>query len=164
MQYNNKNLYNCHIYSILFYWGIYDKKTKIALQNDDVSIKEYAKTLDFIKQQVKEAQARSVLAANKELIKIYWLIGKTIAEKQQENGWGSNIIEKLAQDLQNEFSGISGFSRRNIFRMQAFYLAYQKVPQAVAQLEALPLAYCYVRPRKILQLNMLYEIFLLPLV
>lgn len=101
--------------------------------------KDYISTLTDLKQRVREAQLKAATSVNKELIQLYWAIGKTIAEKQEKNGWGSNIIERLAHDLQKEFPGISGFSKRNIFRMRAFHLAYQKVPQAVAQLEKLPI-------------------------
>src|SRR5258708_5534377 len=52
---------------------------------------------------------------------------------------GSKVLEKVAKDLQNEFPGIEGFSRRNIFIMRAFYQAYGKVQQAVAQLDNLPI-------------------------
>ncbi|HVX00572.1 MAG TPA: DUF1016 N-terminal domain-containing protein [Candidatus Babeliaceae bacterium] len=127
-------------------------KTKNIIKKDTtgVSAKEYAQTLAELKKQVQEAQVKAVLAANKELIKLYWIIGKTIAEKQELNGWGSKIIEKLAKDLQNEFPGIGGFSKLNLFRMRAFYLAYYcalvvepseytKVSQAVTQIEELPI-------------------------
>ncbi|CDK30839.1 PDDEXK nuclease domain-containing protein [Candidatus Babela massiliensis] len=53
--------------------------------------------------------------------------------------WGTKVIEQLANDLQSSFPGMGGFSKRNVFRMRAFYLAYQKVPQAVAQLDNLPI-------------------------
>lgn len=75
----------------------------------------------------------------KELIKLYWIIGRTIAEKREKSGWGSSIIEILAEDLQNTFSEIAGFSRANIFRTRAFYQAYEKVAQAVRQLNVLPI-------------------------
>ncbi|MEX0940721.1 MAG: PDDEXK nuclease domain-containing protein [Candidatus Babeliales bacterium] len=113
------------------------KKTK--QENTSILLtKKYVKTLSRIKEQIKEAQIKSVLAANKELIKLYWSIGKIIIEKQDEYGWGSSFVEKLALDIKNAFPGISGFSRRNIFRMKAFYLAYQIVPQLVAQFFDLP--------------------------
>lgn len=117
------------------------KKIKAASKKDDknISIKEYAQTLALLKQRIKETQVKIALSANKDLIELYWFIGNTIAEKQRISGWGSKTIEKLAQDLQNEFPGIAGFSRRNIFRMQAFYLAYEIVPQAVAQIEKAPI-------------------------
>lgn len=96
-------------------------------------------TLADLKKQIKESQLKAVLSANKEMLKLYWSIGKTIAEKQEISGWGTNVIERLAQDIQKEFPGIGGFSKRNIFRIRSFYLAYQKVPQAVAQIEDLPI-------------------------
>jgi len=102
-------------------------------------IKEYAQTLSDIKKHIKAAQIKAALAANKELLKLYWYIGNTISEKQQLSAWGSNIIEKLAYDLQNSFPGMAGFSKRNIFRIRAFYLVYEKVPQAVTQIETLPI-------------------------
>ncbi len=53
--------------------------------------------------------------------------------------WGSKVLERVAKDLQNKFPGVEGFSRRNMFTMRAFYHAYGKVQQAVAQLENLPI-------------------------
>jgi len=76
----------------------------------------------------------AISAANKELVRLYWIVGKTIVERQENSGWGSKFIDKLTKDLQNEFPGIEGFSRRNVFRMRAFYRAYKLVPPAVAQL------------------------------
>ncbi len=118
------------------------KKNKTLIKKKTIvssPIKEYAETLLSLKKQVQEAQVKAVLAANKELIKLYWFIGKTITEKQEQAGWGSKIIEKLANDLQNEFPGLGGFSTLNISRMQAFYRAYLIVSQAVTQLEDLPI-------------------------
>ena len=100
---------------------------------------EYAQTLSEIKKQVKKAQVKAVLAANKELIKLYWRIGKIISERQTENGWKNNVVEQLAKDIQHTFPGIGGFSRTNTFRMRAFYQAYEKVPQAVGQIDDLPI-------------------------
>jgi predicted nuclease of restriction endonuclease-like (RecB) superfamily len=118
------------------------KKTKNLAQTKatlPTSAKEYARTFAEIKKHVQEAQVKAALAANKELIKLYWYIGKTIVEKQKESSWGSSIIEQLAKDLQNTFPGIGGFSRANIFRMRVFFLSYAKVAQAVRQFEGLPI-------------------------
>jgi len=108
----------------------------------DTVTKEYATTLASIKKRVQEAQVRASLAANKELLMLYWSIGKIIVEKQKKSRWGSNLIERLAKDLQNLFPGISGFSRANIFRMRSFNLAYEaceKVSVAPRLLEDLPI-------------------------
>ncbi len=102
-------------------------------EKDDISINEYADTLSDLKNRIREAQIKAVNAANQELLKLYWSIGKTIAERQEQSGWGTKVIEKLAKDLQNEFPGVEGFSRRNVFRMRAFYLEYKIVPPLVAQ-------------------------------
>lgn len=112
---------------------------KKSLKKRSVVVKEYTETFVALKKQIQEAQVAATFAVNKELIKLYWHIGKTIAERQKENGWGSSFIERLAKDLQNTFPGIEGFSKLNIFRMQAFYRTYEKVSQAVTQLESLPI-------------------------
>jgi len=103
-------------------------------------ISAYALFLKQLKNKVQQAQLKASLAVNSELILLYWDIGKSIVEKQEEEGWGAQIIEKLCRDLQHAFPGIEGFSRRNIFRMKAFYIAYAKVPQPVAQFKDLPFA------------------------
>ncbi len=108
-------------------------------QKKIVPIKEYAKTLSDLKKQIQNTQIQVVVSANKELIKLYWSIGKTIVEKQLTSGWGSSVIEQLAKDLQNEFPGITGFSRSNIFYMRAFYIAYEIVQQPVGQFQELPI-------------------------
>lgn len=116
------------------------KKTLDAIENGVLySNKEYASTLAELKTRIQECQVRAVSAVNKELISLYWLVGKIIVEKQEKSGWGTSVIEKLAKDLQSEFPGIEGFSRANIFRMKAFYLAYEKVAQAVRQFDTLPI-------------------------
>jgi predicted nuclease of restriction endonuclease-like (RecB) superfamily len=97
--------------------------------------KEYEKTLADLKTQIRTSQLKAAVAVNRELIHLYWTIGKTIVEKQENSGWGSKFIEKLAKDLQNEFPGVEGFSRTNIFRMRAFYREYKSVPPAVGQIK-----------------------------
>lgn len=99
---------------------------------------EYTKTLAALKQQIQEAQLKAAVSVNHELVRLYWNIGKTIAEKQETSGWGTSVIEKLAKDLQNEFPGIKGFSRTNLFNMRAFYLAYKESPDPPGQIDSLP--------------------------
>jgi predicted nuclease of restriction endonuclease-like (RecB) superfamily len=84
----------------------------------------YGNFLEDIKQRIRAAQVRATLSANRELITLYWDIGKGIIERQHAEGWGKAVVERLAKDLQKEFPGITGFSPLNVWRMRAFYLAW----------------------------------------
>lgn len=105
-----------------------------------LSPKNYASFLEQLKKRVRESQLKASIAVNTELIQLYWDIGKAIVEKQEQEEWGGQVIEKLCGDLQAAFPGIQGFSRANVFKMRAFYIAYSKVSQAVRLLSELPMA------------------------
>lgn len=115
------------------------KKTLPTAKKPKDSVANYTKFISSLKAKIRSAQIKAAISVNSELIKLYWEIGKEIVEKQDREGWGSKVLEKVARDLQNEFLGIEGFSRANIFRMKAFFVAYEKVAQAVRQLEILPI-------------------------
>jgi predicted nuclease of restriction endonuclease-like (RecB) superfamily len=96
-----------------------------------------------IKERVSQAQVRAHLAVSRELILLYWSIGRDIVTRQKTQGWGKAVIEKLAADIQSEFPGLEGFSANNVWRMRAFYLAcleFQSLPQRVAEKAAQKLA------------------------
>lgn len=116
------------------------KKTKSILEKNSRAAlpEEYTQTLVELKRQIQEAQIKAISSVNRELLKLYWSVGKIIVDRQKRSGWGSSVIEQLAKDLQNEFPSVKGFSRTNIFRMRAFYLAYEKVPAPPGQFEELP--------------------------
>jgi predicted nuclease of restriction endonuclease-like (RecB) superfamily len=114
-----------------------ERKTKIQ-KKSEVSLNEYAETLTDLKKQIQEARLKAISSANNEMIRLYWNIGKTIAQRQERSRWGTSVIEKLAKDLQNAFPGIKGFSRANLFHMRAFYLAYGKSLDPTRQIDSLP--------------------------
>jgi len=87
---------------------------------------DYATLLSDIKQRIRSAQYEALKAVNKELISLYWDIGRMIIERQKGKSWGKSVVERLAKDLQAEFPGILGFSVRNIWNMRTFYLAYHE--------------------------------------
>ena len=93
---------------------------------------DYAPFLESLKSRVRQAQTKAMLSVNRELIQLYWDIGRLIVERQEVASWGQNVLERLADDLQKSFPGVGGFSRSNVFRMRAFFLAYRPV-EAVAQ-------------------------------
>lgn len=84
----------------------------------------YDEFLQLIKERVRVAQVKAALSVNRELISLYWDIGRIISERQQSEGWGKSIVERLASDLQAEFPGIAGFSPSNVWRMRSFYVAW----------------------------------------
>jgi len=87
---------------------------------------EYSTLLLELKERIHKAQYAALKAVNKELIALYWDIGKSIVSRQDELGWGKAVVETLARDLQNEFPGIQGFSSANLWRMRNFFLAYRR--------------------------------------
>lgn len=90
---------------------------------------DYAVLLAEVKERVRSAQYEALKAVNKELVALYWDIGKLIAERQNREGWGKSVVERLANDLQNEFPGIGGFSTSNLWRMKGFCEAYADSPK-----------------------------------
>jgi len=93
----------------------------------------YAELLEDLKSRIRTARVKAVLAVNRELVLLYWQIGQSIVERQRAEGWGKAIIERLATDIQAAFPGLKGFSPSNIWRMRAFYLAYTKGIENLAQ-------------------------------
>jgi predicted nuclease of restriction endonuclease-like (RecB) superfamily len=85
---------------------------------------DYEDWVRHLKERIRTAQVRAALAVNQELLFLYWQIGRSIVEQQQQEGWGTKVIERLAKDLRKEFPTIKGFSRSNLGYMKAFAEAY----------------------------------------
>lgn len=84
----------------------------------------YEDFLKDLKTRIRQAQVKAVLAANQELILLYWQIGRDILQRQNEEGWGTKVIDRLARDLKMEFPEMKGFSSRNLKYMRALAEAY----------------------------------------
>lgn len=98
---------------------------------------DYAELLRTLKQRIAQAQIRAALAVNRELVLLYWNIGREILARQQAAGWGAKIVQQLAQDLHAEFPDMKGFSSRNLKYMRTLAETYtdeQFVQQLVAQI------------------------------
>ena len=97
----------------------------------------YADWLADLKGRIHTAQQRATLAVNRELVLLYWQIGRDILARQAELGWGTKVIERLAQDLRAAFPEMKGFSPRNLKYMRAFAEAWpdaEFVQEVLAQL------------------------------
>jgi predicted nuclease of restriction endonuclease-like (RecB) superfamily len=109
-----------------------DKKNIHSGQTAHLTSPAYQQLVADMTERVQAGQLAAFRAVNKELIKLYWDLGKMILERQEQNAWGNAVVESVAKDLQKAFPGVSGFSATNLWRMRAFYVAY-------GQTEFLPL-------------------------
>ena len=91
----------------------------------EINNSEFNQFVKDIKQKILSSQYEALKAVNKELINLYWDIGKSIVEKQDILGWGKSVVKSLAEELQKEFVGIKGFSMQNLWNMRQFYLEYK---------------------------------------
>lgn len=74
---------------------------------------------------IEKARENAFRAVNRELITMYWDIGKYISKKAKTNSWGKSIVKEFANFIQNHYAGIQGFSAQNIWRMKQFYETYE---------------------------------------
>lgn len=103
----------------------------------EVEIASYNDILENLKNTIRQSRYKAMVAVNSEMILLYWKIGNTILSQQNEQGWGSKIIENLSSDLSSEFPEMKGFSSRNLKYMRKFaelYSDFQFVQQVVAQI------------------------------
>lgn len=105
---------------------------------DSLSIPEdYNIFLRELKERIRNAQVRAAVSVNRELVLLYWQIGQDILNRQQQQGWGTKVIDTLASDLQKAFPEMKGFSSRNLKYMRSFaetYPDFEFVQQVVAQI------------------------------
>jgi predicted nuclease of restriction endonuclease-like (RecB) superfamily len=80
---------------------------------------KYADLLHNLKERIRAAQVRASLSVNRELVLLYWQIGRDILARQEAQGWGAKVIDRLAVDLRREFPEMKGFSSRNLKYMRA---------------------------------------------
>lgn len=97
----------------------------MATKNNSITSPEYLNFKDEITARIRSAQYEALKAVNREMIALYWEIGKRITEQQTELGWGKSVVENLSRDIQKEFPGIQGFGVRNMWDMARFYAEYQ---------------------------------------
>ena len=97
----------------------------------------YFRFIEEIKNEIKNRRISVVLSANSSMICMYWNIGRAVLEKQNQQGWGTKVIDRMAKDLKEAFPEMSGFSPRNIKYMRKFadcWKDYSIVQRVVAQL------------------------------
>ena len=98
----------------------------------------YADWLVDLKTRIHNAQQRAALAVNREMVLLYWQIGRNILARQAQQGWGAKVIERLAHDLRTAFPEMKGFSPRNLKYMRSFAQAWPDDEFVQAVLAQLP--------------------------
>lgn len=97
----------------------------------------YLKFIEEVKSEIQKQRISVVLNANSSMICLYWNIGRSILKKQEEEGWGAKIIDRMAKDLKEALPEMSGFSPRNIKYMRKFaesWPDFEIVQRVVAQI------------------------------
>lgn len=84
--------------------------------------KGYIEWLADVKARVHAAQQRAALAVNKELLRLYWRLGRDLSDRRHQ--WGSGVIDQVSSDLRSAFPGMNGFSPSNLRYMRAFAEAW----------------------------------------
>jgi predicted nuclease of restriction endonuclease-like (RecB) superfamily len=97
----------------------------------------YADLLGEIKRRIQMERLRTVMVANSVMVLLYWDIGRLILERQERQGWGAKVIDRLSADLRETYPDMSGLSPRNLKYMRAFAGAWPDgaiVQEALAQI------------------------------
>ncbi|MFZ3158473.1 MAG: DUF1016 N-terminal domain-containing protein, partial [Smithella sp.] len=97
-------------------------------KNEIILSGAYVALLSDIKKRIVSARIKTARSVNKALIRLYWEIGKSIADKQAQNNWGDGVVEKLSADLRKEFHNTFGLSVQNLWYMRKIYLEYKDKP------------------------------------
>ncbi len=105
------------------------KNAAAAVVTEDNLPASYVSTFAEIKQRILAARHAALRAVNRQLVGLYWDIGRIIVERQNAEGWGRSIVATLASDLQKEFPGAGGFSVQNLWYMRQLYQEYRESPK-----------------------------------
>ena len=104
-------------------------------QTTDIASPAYQELVVELIERVKKGQLAAFRAVNKELIDLYWDLGRLIVERQKLHGWGKSVVEFLSKDLRKAFPRMDGLSARNLWRMRIFNLEYSEfLPPLVAEI------------------------------
>jgi|GEM_PF-2426189 len=105
---------------------------KTVADTDMLTTPEYRQFIEDLKARVTAARISVARAVNRDLILLYWDIGRGIVEKQRTLGWGEAVVEMVSADLQRAFPQMTGFSPRNVWDMRRLYETYT-APEFLAQ-------------------------------
>ena len=103
-------------------------------ENEIFKNRSYVEWIKEIKEKVRKAQLKAVVAINSAVLEFYWELGADIVEKQKSAKWGSGFLAQMSRDLMSEFPDVKGFSKRNLEHIRRWYLFYSSDPKFAKQL------------------------------
>jgi predicted nuclease of restriction endonuclease-like (RecB) superfamily len=113
------------------------KPTQSAKKPAHLLPEGYEDLLRQLKERIRSAQLRAAVAVTRELVVLYWQIGRDVLTRQEHEGWGTKVIDRLAGDLRRAYPDMTGLSPRNLKYMRAFAEAWPDeaiVQQVAAQI------------------------------
>lgn len=110
------------------------------------TISDFKNIIENIKNDIKSTRFRIIENSNKELLYLYFRLGKIIEENSK---YGNNFINELSIELKLEFPNMKGLSPRNLSRMRAFYKEYKDVSNLPVPLANLPWTHNYTLIEKV---------------
>ncbi|MGI5190050.1 PDDEXK nuclease domain-containing protein [Promicromonospora sp. CA-289599] len=106
--------------------------------NNDAEPAGYEEFMADLKRRVRTTQFRAMRAANTEVLRLYWSVGRDILDRQKYEGWGAKVVDQISADMRREFAGQRGWSTRSLKYMRkladAWPVETEFVQQAAAQL------------------------------
>jgi predicted nuclease of restriction endonuclease-like (RecB) superfamily len=93
----------------------------------------YTKVLADLKRLIADSRHRALATVNRELVCLYWHIGRTIVQQQEQAKWGDAVVEQLSADLRMAFPDMKGFGRDNVFRMRQLFISYRELDRWLQQ-------------------------------
>ena len=88
----------------------------------------YLQFVEEVKQQILQSRYQAAKLVNKELLLLYYHVGRMLHEKIKQAKWGDKVLQTISADLQKELPGLKGFSFRNLKNMRQFFEAYASLP------------------------------------
>ena len=98
----------------------------------------YEKWMTSIKERIRQSRIRASMLVNSEQTLLYWDVGHEILEKQENEGWGTKVVERMSADLKAAFPDMMGWSPRNLKYMRTFAEAWTRTEIVQAPLAQLP--------------------------
>lgn len=101
--------------------------SKAMKANRALSPLGYVEVLEDVKKLIAGSRRRTLATINRELVCVYWHIGRVIVQQQETARWGDSVVEQLSADLRAAFPDLKGLTKENLFRMRKFFLATREI-------------------------------------